>query len=120
MSLTTVDKAIVRHLRSLEVTKLESEGYIDGENTRVFSTPSNIDLATFPLTDKDLRFLPEGVYTVQDRKFYEIGSGTIPLKSQVVFGGSKFEIKSFSDRSFEGNFTKYFAKRITDDTPNNS
>jgi len=118
--ITQVYKSIIKHLQPIAVKRFISEEYIDGENTRVFATSENYNLATFPMTDKDLRFAPEGVYTFEDRKFYQIGSGTIPMKSEITFSGSLYEVKSFSDRSFDGNFTKYFGKKITDDTSNNS
>jgi hypothetical protein len=120
MSLTSVDRAIKRHLRPTQIARFESEGFIRGQYSRTFGDVTSIDLARFPLTDKDLRYLPEGVYTFQDFKLYEIGSGTIPNKSEMILGSERFEIKSFSDRSFEGNYTHYLAKRITDDTVNNT
>jgi hypothetical protein len=118
--ITQVFKAIVKHLRPVQVRKFVSENYVKGENVRTFATPETIQLACFPITEKDLKFAPEGVYTIEDRKFYEIGSGTIPAKSEIIFNNERYEIKSFSDRSFDGNFTKYMAKKITDDTENNS
>lgn len=118
MSVTQVYKAIERHLRPLQLRRFLGEAIVRGQEVRTFGEPETIQLATFPITDKDLRFLPEGVYTIQDRSFYEIGSGTIPQKSEITFENEKFELKSIAGRSFEGNFSKYIGKKITDDTTN--
>jgi hypothetical protein len=113
MSLTAVHSAIVRHLRDVTVTPLGTEETIGGENVRVAGTPATMSLAVFPLSDRELKFLPEGVYRKQDVKLYEIGGPSIDLKSTVVVpDGDTYLVNDYADRNFEGGFTKYLCKRI--------
>jgi hypothetical protein len=114
MSITNVHLAINRHLRDLVVEIPQSESYVDGELVVVSITGVNKELAIFPLSRRDLEFLPEGEYTFQDKKIYEIGSGTVEDKSIVTFDNSKYLVDGGTRRNFEGGFTTYIAKRISD------
>lgn len=113
MSLTAVHTAIVRHLRTVTVTPPGAEEVIGGEYVSVHGIPASMSVAVFPLTDKELRFLPEGAYTKQDVKLYEIGGRTIASKSLVATpDGDTYLVNDYVDRSFEGNFSKYLCKRL--------
>lgn len=114
MSVTNVHIAINRHLRTMTVDVFQSESFVDGENTQVFSTGVNKTLAIFPLSNRDLQFLPDGVYTFQDKKIYEIGAGTLTDKSIVNFDGSRYIVDGGTKRNFEGGFTTYIGKRVSD------
>lgn len=113
MSLTSVYSALNRHLRTVTVTPPGTETRIGGEPVRVAGTPVEMSLAVLPLTDKELRHLPEGTYTKQDVKLYEIGGRTIQSRSTVETpDGDLFTVNDYVDRSFEGNFSKYLCKRL--------
>lgn len=115
MSITNVHVAIIRHLRAVTVDHFVSENYIDGENVQVYATGVSHELAIFPLSNRDLKYLPEGVYTFQDKKIYEIGaSGTLRDKGIIHFDNDRFLIDGGTRRGFEGGFITYLAKRISD------
>jgi hypothetical protein len=71
-------------------------------------------LAVFPMTFKDLQFVGEGNYTMQDKKFYECGSPSISLKSILYHNDESYKVDSLQDRSFEGSFSIYIGKKIDD------
>jgi len=114
MSITQVHIAIVRHLRPVTVDLPVSGAYVDGEYVKIESTGVSKELAIFPMNRRDLQFLEPGVYTFQDKKIYEIGSGTIPDQGIIHFDSSRYKIDGGTRRNFEGGFTTYLAKRISD------
>ena len=114
MSITSVHLAINRYLRTVTVKEFVSESFVAGENVQVYAADTNKELAIFPLSNRDLKYLPEGEYTVQDKKIYEIGSGTISDKSEITFDGSRYIIDGGTRRDFEGGFTTYIGKRVAD------
>jgi hypothetical protein len=107
--ITRVYRAIRKHLRTVTVNQ-HSEAKVDGEYIDTYVSGTK-QLAVFPLTLKDLRHDPNGVYTLQDKKFYEIGAGTINPKSTVVMSDGTYTIDLWSDRNFDGGFTMYVGKR---------
>lgn len=114
MSITQVHKAINRHLRTMTVDVFQSESYVNGEQVAVYATGVSKTLAVFPLSNRDMQFLPDGAYTFQDRKIYELGTGTLIDKSILNFDGDKYLIKGGTKRNFEGGFTTYMSKRIAE------
>jgi hypothetical protein len=106
--------ALLRYMQDCTVKSLESEGYTDGEYTPVYATGISVRLAVFPLTPRDLKFLGEGQFTMQDMKFYEVGEGTITDKSEITFNDNKYLVNGGSNRFFHGGFTSYIGKRIDD------
>jgi len=76
-------------------------------------------LAIFKLDFKALQAMPEGMYTTEDVKIYEVGSATIPLHSTVVFEGKVYEFDMEADRDKDGQFSMYIAKKKEEpnDTP---
>jgi len=113
MSLTAVATSLKRHLRTCTVTPPGTEQTIGGEVVRTPGTPVSMSLAVFPLSAKELKFLPEGVYTKQDVKLYEMGGRTIQPQSTVETpDGDSYLVNDYTDRSFEGNFSKYLCKRF--------
>ena len=115
MSITSVYISIKRHLRNLVVTNIVSEGYVSGELTKVTAS-GTVSAAIFPLTNRDLRYFPEGAFTFQDKKIFEVGSGTITDKAIVTFDSSDYLVDGGTKRNFEGMFTTYMAKRIADNS----
>lgn len=112
--ITNVHIAIRRHLRTMTVKSKTGESFVDGEYTPVYATGVSINLAAFPIGRRDANFFSDGVYTFQDRKFYEIGNGTLQDKSEISFDGNRYLIDGGTKRNFEGGFTTYFGKRIDD------
>lgn len=114
MSITNVHIAIKKHLQTITVDTFIGESFVDGEYIPQYVTGVSMQLASFPITRRDLDFFPQGEYTFQDRRFYEIGAGTIQDKSVIMFGGDKYLVDGGTMRNFAGGFTTYLTKRISD------
>ena len=107
--ITSVYRAIKKHLRTVTIQQY-TENNNDGEIESNFVSGTR-QLAVFPLTFKDLKQDSNGAYTLQDKKFYEIGSGTINPKSTIVLSEGTYSIDQWSNRNFDGGFTVYIGKR---------
>jgi hypothetical protein len=102
-------------LRDVTVDVFSSESFNpSGILTQTYVTGVAKKLALFPMTFKDLQMAGVGNYTMQDKKFYEIGSASITLKSIIYYDSEKYFIDGASDRNFEGRFTMYMGKKIDD------
>jgi len=112
--ITNVHIAINRHLQSVTVDRYHTESYVDGELTPVYVTGVSVDVAVFPIGRRDLDFFPEGTYTFQDKKFYQVTSGTITDKSIITVGDDRYKVDGGTIRIFEGGYVTYFGKRISD------
>lgn len=111
--ITNVHTAIIKHLRTVEIYTV-SGTYVSGEYTEV-TVSGTRQLGIFPLTWKELRYLPEGSYNHQDRKFYEIGSGTLNKDDIILFQNDKFRITELTDRDFDGGYAAYLGKKEAND-----
>ncbi len=111
MSITSVYKSIIPFLRDVSYYTV-SQSTSEGDLTETLNTAVTIQLACFPITFKDLKYLPEGAYDLQDYKFYKVGSDLLALNSIVEFNSMQYRITSLEDRSFDGNFSRYFGKSI--------
>jgi len=107
--ITNVYTAILKHLRTVDVMTV-SGTFVSGEWTEIKTTATK-QLAIFPLTYKQLRYLPEGAYDYQDRKIYEIGSGTLEKDDIIIFQNDYFRITELTDRDFDGGYAAYLGKR---------
>jgi len=106
--ITSVYKAIRRHLRNVEYHEITSS-YVAGENVET-STTGSISAAILPMSPREARYFPDAMYDVQDKVMYEIGSATLSLKSKVVHDSKTYYIHQKNDRNFEGGFVKYHLK----------
>lgn len=109
--ITNVHKSIVKHLRPHIKKGVSSGAYVNGEYVETLSASGVISLASFPLTFQQLRYLPEGAYNTQDRKFFEIGSGSLKKDDIILCDYGTFRINELSDRDFDGGYTVYLSKR---------
>lgn len=112
--ITNVHIAIRRHLRTVTVKSLTGESFVDGEYSPNYATGVNIKMAVFPIGRRDANFFGEGHYTFQDKKFYELGAGTIQDKSEITFDDERYLVDGGTQRNYAGGFTTYFGKRISD------
>lgn len=112
--ITNVHIAIRRHLQTITVKSLTGESFVDGEFTPVYATGVSVEMAVFPIGRRDASFFGEGVFTFQDRKFYEIGAGTINDKSEITFDDNRYLVDGGNKRNHAGGFTTYYGKRISD------
>jgi hypothetical protein len=109
--MTNVYVSIIPFLREVSYQTVSQTTY-EGEISETLSTASTIQLACFPITFKDLKVLPEGMYDLQDYKFYSVASTLLELNSIVTLSSMQFKITSLSDRIFDGGFSIYYGKSI--------
>lgn len=112
MAITSVYRAIRRHLRTVSVSVYSSGTYVEGEWQESITASQDMSLAVFPITERELKFLPEGAYSSQDRSVYEIGGPGITLKSTMEFDGAVYLFDRVSDRDHDGGYTKYICRRV--------
>jgi len=109
--ITTAFRALLKRRRTVTVL-CHSESFIDGEYVESVSSSGTYEMAIIPITANQLKYLPEGVYDTQDKKFYHIGSGVIPDKSIIqITASDTYRVKEINDRYHDGGFTVYFGKK---------
>jgi hypothetical protein len=111
MSITNVYKSILQFLRTVSYSTV-TQSVVEGEVTDTVGTASSIQLACFPITFKDLKILPYEEYSTQDYKFYRVGTDLLELNSIITLDGTEYRVSSLSDRTFDGNFSIYYGKKI--------
>lgn len=95
-------------------TKITNEGYYDrdtGEYIEGKEEVINFKGAILPLSERDLKFLEDGAYSVDDVKLYtdkEFKSNTV-----ILDGEKQYKIYAIRDyETINPNFKRYFMKRI--------
>lgn len=111
MSVMDLSPAIDELLENVTYSTV-SQTEVDGEIIETISTTETLQLACMPITFKDLRYLPEGVYSLQDYKFYRTGDSLLELNSIVTFSGTQYKIGAVSDRRYHGNFSISYGKKM--------
>lgn len=73
-------------------------------------TPVTVQGIILPLSDDDLRYVPNGTYTEADRKIYT----TRPLKAgqKMEYGGRNYTIQNFKDYSAYADVFIYIARGV--------
>lgn len=108
-----VSNVLDRHMRQVTVKIYASEVIANnGEVTDNTPITATKNFAILPISAKELQILPEGLYDKFDRKFYSKDTHDLPNESILEVGSEKFKIISRDDRSFEGGFTAYYAKKV--------
>jgi hypothetical protein len=90
----------------------KTESYLNGELVEAMSDPENVRCAVLPLTGKELRNLPEGEYTTEDKSVITDGSIVLNVNDRVIAFGETFEIRRVTDVSDLVNLKVYVAKKI--------
>jgi len=109
-----LQSVIQEHVATYVVRLDTGETDSGGRAQRNLQQETTKDLAIFRLGYRDLMSLPQGQYSSEDIKAYELGAKTITLQSVIVFEGSEFRVTSNSDRNKDGGFTMYVAKKVGD------
>jgi len=107
--ITSVYTSIIKHLQTLTIERA-SGVFSMGEYVET-TVSGTIELGVFPLTWKQLRYLPEGAYNHQDRKFYELGSGTLEKDDIILYQDDRFRIAELTDRNFDGGYAAFLGKK---------
>jgi hypothetical protein len=99
--------------RTVGVVKKTTAGvYIKGEWVPGDEAEESVEMITIPITPAQLKQLPEGAYQAGDMRFYHKGSAVYEPEDVFIVSNIKYQVRDITDRSFEGNFTIYLAKRI--------
>lgn len=104
-------------MRNVTVIRTSAGTYIDGEWVPP-SAPGEEDttMIVLPVTAASVKIMAEGSYVAGDKRFYAAGAPRYAQKDIIKLGEDRYEIRDIQDRSFEGSFTIYFAKRIVTTT----
>jgi hypothetical protein len=119
MSITGAHKALKRLHTPVVVKRKASGSYVNGEWTEGTALADvNTTLGSVPLTPKQVQLLPEGMYTTQDRYFYQairpgVSVVAIQKNDRIVLDGVSYIVQDISDRFFDGGFIRYLAKKET-------
>jgi len=106
-------EAFQTDMRAVTVVKKTTVGvYKDGEYTPGVETTETAQMVVIPITPAQLKNLPEGAYQAGDMRFYHRGKTVYASGDVFEVGGVRYMIRDVMDRSFEGNFSVYLAKRI--------
>jgi hypothetical protein len=90
----------------------KTETYLNGELTETFTDPENVHCAVLPLGSKELRTLPEGEYTTEDKSVITDGSIVLNINDRILAFGNLYEIRRFTDVSDLLNLKVFVAKKI--------
>ena len=112
--LSSVTKAIDRHLRSVTCLKYTGETIAsNGEATDSAYTSSSKQMAVLPISQKELQVLPSGLYDKFDRKAYTTDiSDLLPNESILQTDFGNFKIMSIDNRYYEAGFVCYYTKKV--------
>lgn len=112
--LSTVNKVLDRHLRDVTCLKYTGETIANnGEATDSAYTSSTKSMAVLPISQKELRVLPAGLYDSFDRKAYTKDiSDILPNESILQTDFGNFKVMSQDNRYYEGGFMVYYTKKV--------
>ena len=112
--LSTVNKALDRHLRAVTCLKYTGETIAtNGEATDSAYTSSSKQMAVLPISQKELQVLPSGLYDKFDRKAYTKDTDDIlPNESILQTDFGNFKIMSTDNRYYEAGFVCYYTKKV--------
>jgi hypothetical protein len=106
-------EAFQTDIRYVTVVKKNTVGvYVDGEYMPGAETMHTAQMIIIPITLTQLKNLPEGAYQAGDMRFYYKGRSVYAPGDIFEVDGVRYMVRDIIDRSFEGNFTMYLAKRI--------
>ncbi len=91
--------------------KTIDEAYVTGEKTKIISTPVGINCAVLPLGAKEIRNLPEGEYTSEDKTIITDGMSPLKIGDIVLAFGEEFEVRRLTDVSDIVNLKIFVAKK---------
>lgn len=103
--------AFANLVRPVEVTVTSTGSLVDGEMIPGEETTETANFIAIPITPAQVKNLPEGDYTAGDMKFYQKAAPRYAKGTVITLNGVAFEVRDIMDRTFEGGFTVYFARR---------
>ena len=103
-------------MRAVTVIRAAAGAYIGGEWVPSKEPDEDTTMIVLPVTAASVKIMAEGSYVAGDNRFYAAGAPRYAQKDIIKLGEDRYEIRDIQDRSFEGGFTIYFAKRIVTTT----
>ena len=89
-----------------------SESNSQGEVTGSYTIPVALRCAVLPMVGKELKTLPDGQYTMEDKIILAAASATLKVKDQIQANGISYEIKNEFDVSDLVGIKKYIARKV--------
>lgn len=93
---------------------IKAEGYYDrnkGEYVEAGENRVTFKGAVLPLSEKDLKYLEDGAYSLEDVKMYT----SMVLKNNAIIEDGSMQYKIYGIRDYgiiDGDFKRYFMKRV--------
>jgi hypothetical protein len=103
-------RAIEARAKTHTVKTISDEGTVVDGIPQKTVTESVAVLFLVPIGMRELQSRPEGGFTSQDKKAYEVGSPTLKENEIIVDNGVEYTIREVVYRP-EGGFTMYMAKK---------
>lgn len=109
-----VATALDRHLRNVTCLKYTGETIAaNGEASDSAYTSSVKSMAVLPISQKELRIMPQGLYDAFDRKAYtKDTSDLLPNESILQTDFGNFKVNSIDNRYFEAGFVVYYCNKV--------
>lgn len=101
-------------VRQVSVTAYADGEYVDGEWVNGSAEgPVVCKMIEIPITPAQLRSLPEGRYTAEDKKLYHepLSGPLFPAGTLFEFDSVQYEVRDITDRRLLGGFVIYYVKR---------
>lgn len=113
MSLTGVADSLRPFIRPVKyIKKLGKSKNGKGEWQTNYAAPIDLDMPVTTVSSKQLYVLPEGMYTIEDRNFYQIGNAlSIDYEDKFEFEKVTYIVKDKKDLMFEAGFIRYICKK---------
>lgn len=106
MILDSLKKDLTTTVQAEGYYNRESGEYIKGEETKI-----SFKGALLPLSEKDLKYLEDGAYSLEDVKMYT----SMVLKNNAIIKDGSMQYKIYGVRDYgiiDGDFKRYFMKRV--------
>jgi hypothetical protein len=114
MSVTSTFRAFARLKEQISCSGIV-QTWVGGENVETYENKGTRYVTVLPLNAEFLKYDKEGVYTHKDVKIWEDSTyeALMPLRAVVIRkDNSIYRINEMNDRTNEGNFRTYIAKKI--------
>ncbi|RHX89852.1 hypothetical protein [Leptospira stimsonii] len=113
MSLTGVADSLKPFIRPVVYyKKLPKTKNLKGETVTTYADGITLDLPVTTVSTRQLIAMTEGMYTSEDRNFYQLGNALpIDYEDKFEFNGVKYIVSMIKDMTFEAGFIRYVCKK---------
>ena len=101
--------AFKKYLQDVSYTAKAAGKFVRGEFVEGAATTETMKMTVIPMTPKTLRYMPEGVYDINDIGCYHEGQAVLNRFDKITVNGNRYFVRDIHDRR-HGTYTKYFCK----------